>query len=319
MRSGQYSHRLWVSSAGAASGYGIVASVRDVWGRSVWIVCADTNPAELVAASVHADDFVRVPPIAEPAYESVLLAELSRRHVDTYVPLRDEEVVLASELHAEGRLERCVTLAPLTHTSRTCLDKLESGRWLESEGFPALHTTLGPETAWSGSKLLAKPRLGIGSVGVRLITSKADLARLDPTYVVQEYCDSGEITSDCFRSQDGEMAFVSCRERLEVKAGVCTKARFFRDAFLEETAAQIGSGLDLRGVFCIQWMRAGDGAWRITDLNARIGAGTRMGAVLGMDFAAAALEDLWGGDAGRHLRRPDGEPHVVRSYVEWAT
>ena len=66
-------------------------------------------------------------------------------------------------------------------------------------------------------------------------------------------------------------------------------------------------------------MRDMGGNWRITDVNPRVGAATRMCATVGMDFAAANLADYWGEDAESLLRPVSGEYYVVRQYEEYVT
>jgi predicted ATP-grasp superfamily ATP-dependent carboligase len=126
-----------------------------------------------------------------------------------------------------------------------------------------------------------------------------------------------EITIDAFRAADGAFFRCACRERVEVKAGVCTKARVHDDPELLALARAIADRLPLRGTFCVQVMRDAAGAWRVTDINARPGAGTRLSAAVGLDFLCATLVDAWGGDA-RPLLPPLGrERWVVRAYVEY--
>jgi hypothetical protein len=85
-------------------------------------------------------------------------------------------------------------------------------------------------------------------------------------------------------------------------------------------ARALGDGLDLGGAFCFQVMRARDGGgWRITDVNPRHGAASRMSAAVGVDVIAAGIADAWGEDPGRFLPPLDRERYVVRQYDEYAS
>src|SRR5207248_606409 len=123
---------------------------------------------------------------------------------------------------------------------------------------------------------LLKPRSGRGSVGVLRIDTKErfESARNSlGAYVAQEPCVSPEVTIDAFRGRDGKSFRAVARERLEVKAGVCTKARLFEDDELASIAERIGDGLDLTGTYCVQVMRSAEsGRWLVTDVNPRPGA-----------------------------------------------
>jgi predicted ATP-grasp superfamily ATP-dependent carboligase len=126
-----------------------------------------------------------------------------------------------------------------------------------------------------------------------------------------------EITLDTFRGRDGRSRTV-CRERLEVKAGVCTKARLFEDEVLADLGRRVAEGLDIRGSFCMQMMQnPQSNGWEITDVNCRPGAGTRLSAAAGVDVLSAWFADRWGEDPARFLRPLSRECFVVRSYQEW--
>ena len=83
------------------------------------------------------------------------------------------------------------------------------------------------------------------------------------------------------RGRAGGPVQAVCRERLEVKAGVCTKARVFTDPQIGDLAERLGAGLGLEGAFCFQVMRDAARGWVVTDVNARHGAGSRMSAAVG--------------------------------------
>jgi carbamoylphosphate synthase large subunit len=312
---------VWVGAAGTGTAFGLIRSVRKRWGDKVRIVAADTNPAHLVAATTLADAFVKVPPIADPAFIKVLAAEFARSGPVTYVAILDAEILLAAELAAEGRLPRAVALiAPPVASARICLDKLAAARWLQASGLPSPSTALPGEVDWRGEPLFAKPRRGLGSVGVRLLSTASELRSLGASedMVVQALCSGPEVTLDVFRSRDGSLNRAICRERLEVKAGVCTKARVFEDATLSALATRVAAGLGLVGTFCMQVMRHRE-EWSITDINPRPGAGTSMTVAAGIDVHCAMLADSWGLDARELLPPLSRELFVVRQYVELLT
>lgn len=315
-------HSVWIGAAGTTTSFGLLRSLRDRWGDRVRAVTGDTNPRELVPAAVLANAHERVPPVCDPAFAHALVEGLRRHEVDTYIPILDREIVEAARLRAEDRLPRgVVAVAPDLAAARTCLNKLETSRWLSAAGLPTPRTWPLTEARWSGTELIAKPRDGVGSVGVRTICTGAELRAVRATnagdpLVVQEACDRPEVTVDAVRWDDGSTRAV-CRERLTVKAGVCTKARVFEEPALEALAADVGAGLDLIGSFCFQVMRSpGRDDWTITDVNPRPGAGTRLTVVAGVDVHMAGLQAARGSPR-EELPRLPGERLVVREYVEY--
>jgi carbamoylphosphate synthase large subunit len=319
MSSDEAKHSLWVSSAGTGTAYGLCKSAREYFGSRIRIVAADTNPRHLVAASAIADAFEQVPPVSSPDFGDVLLAGFSRHGIDTYQPVLDEEIVLAAQMVASGQMPAAVVvLAPTASGAAACFDKLETGRRLSAAGLVCPVTTLAAEAQWTQNGVLAKPRFGLGSVGVRILRSEFELnaLRAETNLIAQEICSGPEITVDTFRSRNGDMFRAICRERIETKAGVCTKARVFEDAELESIARRICVVLDLWGTICFQVMRNERGSWAVTDVNPRPGAGTRMSAAVGVDLLVASLLDVWRGDPSVVIPKLNGERFVVRTYVE---
>lgn len=319
MSSQRPEHTLWVGAAGTGTAYGLCRSARDHFGARVRIIAADINPSHLVAASAIADSFEQVPPASDLAFPGILAAGLKQHAADTYAPILDSEIVMGAEMSADGRIPSSVmVLAPSADVAAACLDKLEIGRRLAAAGLPSPRTEAVKSARWEPDGLLVKPRSGVGSVGVRTVKSEAefDAVRADANLIAQEICFGPEVTIDTFRARNQEVFRAVCRERIEVKAGVCTKARVFEDAELESIAHRLCLALGLWGVICFQVMRRKDGSWAITDVNPRPGAGTRMSAAAGVDPMLASLLDVWGLDPAVAVPRLAHERFVVRAYSE---
>jgi carbamoylphosphate synthase large subunit len=187
---------------------------------------------------------------------------------------------------------------------------------MEAEGIPVPPTVAAADARWWPEGVVVKPRTGQGSVGVRVVESEAELAgvrALGESAIAQRRCSPPEVTVDAFASATTFRAV--CRERIEVKAGVCTKARLFEDAELLEIVSGVAHALGLSGVLCVQAMRGPDG-WEVTDINPRPGGATPMSAAAGVDVTAAAFADLWGLPVEPYLGELRGEPFVVRHYEE---
>lgn len=316
-------HTIWLGAAGTGTAFALLKSARQRWGRSVRGIAADINPAHLVAASALAQAFEQVPPVADKRFAVHLAEALARHQVDTYVPILDEEILLAATLRDSKALPASITtLAPSEDAARICLDKLAACAWLSASDIPTPATVPASQASWRPHRTLVKPQYGRGSVGVRILRQESELAEAaasSESLVVQELCRNPEVTIDAFRSRDGSLFRAVCRDRLEVKAGVCTKARVFEDETLAGVARRIADGLDLVGTFCVQLMRNWtDDKWLVTDINPRPGAGTAMSVALGVDFLSATLADAWQLDARPMLPRLTREHFVVRQYAEYA-
>ncbi len=313
--------RVLLGTAGTGTTWGIAVSLRERWDDELRIVATDLLPGHLVATSALAERFEQVPPVSDPRFEEALLSLLAEESIDTYVPTFDAEIVLAARLREAGALDGIRVLAPPLWAAETCWDKRAAGDWLASAGLPAPEVIPFALSDWREAGVIVKPRRGVGSVGVARVTDREQwsgwCARADlDDWIAQEIVAGPEVTLDCFRSSRTSRSRVVCRERVEVKAGVCTKARIFDDGELGAVGTAIGAGLELSGVYCVQLMRSPDRGWLVTDINPRPGAGCRLSAAIGVLFHAAWFADAWGADTAHLLPALDGERWVVRQYSE---
>lgn len=311
-----------IGAAGTASAFGVARTLRDHWPDEVKVIAVDINPRRLVATAAISHEYVQSPPVADPGYRDWLTRALGEAAADLYVPLLDEDIALAAELAEAGHLpNRTRVSAPSAASARICLDKLETFNWLRAHGIGACDTWAPPQAVWSGEDLVAKPREGVGSSGFRLLTSEEELEQVrdDDRLVVQPRCGPPEITIDAHLSQTGETFRAVCRERLETKAGVSTKARVFESEELAAMAEGVARGLGLGGASCIQVMRDGSDEWCVTDLNARPGGGSRMSTAAGVDILGASYAEILDRpfDIVDALEPLSGDTFVVRQYNEY--
>ena len=312
-------HTVLIGSAGTGTGFAVACSIRRHWSHAVRIVAMDTNPRHLVTASLLAEAFESVPSSADPAFPGVLCELIERHSIDTYMPLIDEEIALASKLRVRGDLPTSLALlAPSAEHAGICLDKWHAATWMTRNDVPTPLTELA-SNPFHDEKYILKPRRGFGSKGVRIISlhELTQIPRDDlDNYVVQKICSYPEVTADCFFDPQRGFFRIACRERIETKSGVCTKARVFYDEVLAAIGERLAKGLMLHGSFCFQAMRSNE-QWLVTDINARPGAGTALCAAIGLDFCAAALAFAWGIDARSCLPNIEGETFITRQYAEF--
>lgn len=308
-----------LGAGGTGTSFAIASRLRAHWGADIRLVVTDSNPAHLVTTSVLADACVQVPYASDPGFQALLEGIIEREGVQTYIPILNDEIVLAARLQADPRYAHVDFWSSPLHAQ--CTDKTFADAWLNGIGVRTPATIAAAEIERGDGPWFAKPRRGFGSRGAGVV-SGADLRALDAAardaLIVQELCAAPEVTVDSFHDAASGATHAYCRERIETKAGVCTKARIFHDAELEAFAARIGSALGQRGTLCFQAMRGRDG-WAVTDLNLRSGAGTAMSCAAGFDVLAAAYACRAGEDYARFLAplEPGRSIHVTRQYAEF--
>jgi carbamoyl-phosphate synthase large subunit len=196
---------------------------------------------------------------------------------------------------------------------RLARDKLRTAHFLASHGLPAPRTELPQEVlsephAWPWP-LMAKPRAGSSSVGIRVVSTPDQLAELvaAPEYLVQELLRGEEYTVNLFFDRAGRLRCVIPHLRYEVRAGEVAKGITRRHAQLEATAWALGEALTgARGALCFQAIVDAAGRPVVFELNARFGGGYPLAHRAGARFAQWLLEETSGLPLTAHNHWHDG-------------
>ncbi len=301
---------LLVTAAGTGTGYAY-ALAQSRWFADATLFTADTNPAELVSASLFSRRHLVLPSSDEAEYFPLLGAALMANGVDVYIPLIDAEVRAAAARREQ--LSARVACNGLDFCN-AALAKSRYGEWLEVDGVRTPRR-LQAQNLQAEGRVVAKRDGGFGGRATRLLEAGDMPSRQDWTgWDFYEYIDGEEFTVDCYPLPGATVT--SVRQRLEVKSGVCSKARIVRDSMLERLADFLVERFALSEPFCFQTRRA-QGVHYLIDINPRLGAGSAMSALNGTDFFAAHLAALVGHDPLDYLRPRFRECIVTRQYTEY--
>jgi hypothetical protein len=317
--------KILLSAAGTASAFHLAELIREKFPHVFELYLCDTNPKHLVASAGFADHFFQVPPAAAPDFRAVILGLLAREHIEIYVPLVDLDTYTFPcddrELSALGVRSTSVPMS----SAAILREKNGMSQYLRSKGFAVPQAFSAEEVLRGapGEKFFAKPAEGFGSRGAAVMSvsqiKELMAGQKGPGWVFQEVCPGPELTIEVFNHQSTVRAL--CRERLEVKSGVCTKARVWRDAGFTALSERLCKALILPVAFCYQVMKNAMGEWAITDLNPRIGAGTSLATVCNWSLASAALA-VWAGlevSPLSFLEEFTDERFAVRAYRDFRT
>lgn len=313
--------RVIVGSAGSSTGYGIVKSLRAAFGENIFIVAADTNAPHLVAASMISDVFVSVSKASDDSFKGQLRKIVNEHNIKIIFPVHNTEVSVVAEMRQE--LKGVYVVASSRDVIDISNDKILGFEVLGKKGLPVPATCKAEEVSNVPEQgLFLKPRFGVGSVGVTLCRSMHDIRDLldksTDDYIAQTVCYPPEITVDFFSDGNGYVYSV-CRERLEVKAGVCVKARIFQSPEVERLISEFVALTGYTGVACVQLMKDHSGNYVFTDINPRTGGGTAMSLPVGVNFPAAELARVVGMPYQEYLPAIKKEHYVVRQYEEFLT
>jgi carbamoyl-phosphate synthase large subunit len=315
-----------LTSAGSLLGRGILSTLEGRRQR-LHLVGADLNP-DSVGAQV-CDEAIPLPPVDAPDFAESVLKAVDTYGIDLVIPGRDPDLLALAgvDVPMAGPSESLVAVTR---------DKWATAQWCASQGIPFAPTVATPVSSvpWT-PPLIAKPRDGSGSLGVRVLLTPTQVARAcaTPGLIIQPFLDPpGELVPDL---RDGVPLFweVACRAEYGVQALIgpnsemgpwfcfISEHRLGRNEWLAPCdepslgsfAAEVVPQLAVagfRGPVNVQVRRSGS-QWQVIEINPRFSGGTSGRYLLGFDEVGWVL-NRWLGEG----TVPPG-PAVVADEVVW--
>jgi carbamoyl-phosphate synthase large subunit len=261
------------------------------------VLAADASP--LSAAYTEADTHFLVPRCTDPAFVPTMVDACRTYQVRLVIPTIDTELPVLADARALFAAIGTTVAVSGPETVAIGRDKARTNRWLRDSGLP--HVTQWEIAAAPTDRgrypLIAKPRCGSSSEGVRIVASPDELAPFrDHDYIVEELAPGREHTIDIFIDGAGTLVTAVPRRRLEIRGGEVSKGLTVDDPRLRELAAQVAASLpDAYGVLNFQcFVDDASGAMAIIELNARFGGGFPLSDAAGAHVPRWMIEELAG-------------------------
>jgi carbamoyl-phosphate synthase large subunit len=243
-----------------------------------------------------------VPRCASPSFVASVLELCKRERIDLVIPTIDPELpvyaAIAARL-AEAGTTVCISSA---ETVGIGADKAATNAWLIRNGFPAVRQSspedvLRSRESWQ-LPLVAKPRSGSASIGVRLVHGWDELeilAAAEPDLIVEEKAAGREFTINAYVSRDGRCISAVPHWRIEVRAGEVAKGVTIKDPALVSLGRKIAEALPgAWGPLNIQCFKDAPGDIRVFEINTRFGGGYPLAHRAGATFTSWLLNELEG-------------------------
>jgi len=311
-------HKVLITATGTGTAFALATRLRANWGSSIKIIAADSNPEHLVTTSLLADRFIQIPLATSDKFDDVVYGILENENIDTYVPIINEEINKSGK-YFQRFPKMDIWSSPLS--ARLAIDKAFAKTWLQSIPLPVPRKISFDDVELERSYFV-KPINGFGSKGAQQLSGNEIINQIPAQdiqqFLIEDLCEKPEITVDSFYDIRKGFGKAVARERIEIKSGVCTKARIFEDLVISSYAEKIAVSLAQRGTICFQIMRS-HGEWVVTDINLRPGAGTTMTVAAGVDVLAAAFACRWNEPYSKFLEKkiPQNGVFVTRQYSEF--
>ncbi len=339
---------LLITSVGSLVGQNILDSLE---GRRAGLAVVGLNS---VAASpnIYRCDRAYLAPAAcqSAAYRTRLMQVLRAEQPRLVLPGRDDDVLLLAALREQApEWAHAIPCGPPA-MARLLGDKLLSGSFAAAHGLPFADTASGDLAAIRalamrhGFPLIAKPRAGNGSRGVRIVYDEAELAaasRIDG-YLFQEYLSPGDevmqlgrergagvplfhapgyaqYACQCLITPAGRVVSMICTEVVLV-AGRAERSVVVDDADVGATAGAYAEALarsGWRGSLNLQGRRDRAGRFKVYELNGRLTGGTAARLCHGVDEVGLLCEHYAGVTLPPSPRLGDAGQVVMKSLVEF--
>lgn len=318
-----------LTSAGSLLGRGILSTLT---GRrhNLHLVGGDLNPHNPGTRSC--DVAVSLPPTTSPAFTDAVARIVAEHRIDLVLPGRDPDALLL----AHTDLPLAGSSPALVATSR---DKWLTYQWCQGVGIPFVatvctdHADCQQALAWP-LPLIAKPRAGSGSIGVRVLLTREQLqgTLAQPGMVIQPFLDPPAQLSPDLTLGTPLFWEVECNAEYGVqaligpegdigpwfcfvashKSGRNDRLRACHDPSLNAFASDVVPKLAAhgwRGPINLQARRSAQG-WQLIEINPRFSGGTSGRYLLGFDEVGWVLNRWLGADT-----LPAGPANVAQEVV----
>lgn len=296
---------ILVSCAGGPAAVGVIKSVREFDKKNEHKIIA--IDCDNLSVGFHlADRSYVVPFSVEDNYWKEVLKIIREEKVDLIVPTGDADIVHFSRNQAI--LDKLHVLNFMSNHKDIidCQDKLTFYHRSSSEFNNLKHLFPITSDDWQDVEfpILCKPRRGSGSRGIELWNDRNDVRSFSSTenlhfssdYIYQEYLPGTEYTIDVLCDLSGEVLSVVPRERLQIKAGISSKGRIFRNELIEDSCARLCKILNMKGPVCIQMKESLDGTPKFVEINPRFGGGTYFATLANVNFMKIIIDIAMGND-----------------------
>lgn len=220
-----------------------------------------------VSSLVYERAVLKLPEMWEPTFLDRLNELILEHQVDVVFPTHDSAALFLAE-NARSIAAKIPNADPWTNL--TCRHKRRTYEVFRDDAFcPNVYDHPDKKVTFPA---FAKPDLGQGSVGVRILRDNNELesVRRDPDMVVTEYLPGAEYTVECFTDRHGQLIFVGSRERVEVRMGISFRSReAVVTPEVRAIADRINEKLRFRGMWWFQAKTASCGGLKLLEVSTR--------------------------------------------------
>jgi carbamoyl-phosphate synthase large subunit len=267
---------------------------------SITVLGTDATP-DLSPASHLVDRCFQVPRCSDPKFVPATMEICGMYNVNLIIPTIDPELPIYAAHAKEFETAGTKVLISSPSAIDIAFDKRRTNDWFAANGFPTVMQQSVTEVLDNLSQwrfpVLAKPRRGSASIGVRIVNDAETLRSLREVegLLVESIARGVEHTTNLFVDRSGRCLCAVPHQRLETRGGEVSKGVTVKNQKLMELAKNVAEALPgARGPLNLQGFVDENEKVQFTEINARFGGGFPLAAEAGANFCLWILEDMCG-------------------------
>lgn len=247
------------------------------------LYAADCSP--WAVAFEFADGSVLLPPIEDPGFLKIFIAECQQRNIRIVLPTRDADALFFSQHASKLQSAGIWPLVSSHKTVATCCDKIRFDDHCRGAHLPVLPriTTLDQ----CEYPCFVRRRRGAGGRGARPVLCAEEMAAILQNaalcdLLIQPLCNHAEYSIDALAAPDGRLVQWVVRERIQLKAGESVISRTTSIPALNALVQQLAASIPFFGPITVQAFYSEEKGPFLIEANPRFGGASALGIEAGL-------------------------------------
>tara|TARA_R110001592_G_scaffold7337_2_gene41195 strand:- start:4814 stop:5686 length:873 start_codon:yes stop_codon:yes gene_type:complete len=256
---------ILITESGGPAAVGLIKSIKQL-PYKVTIVAVDMD--ELAVGNYLSDYHYQVPKASDSNYIDNILNIINKHNIKLIIPTGENDLQSLSKNIELFKNIGCKLFISNLDTIKICQNKFKFWEHLNKKFKMPLPL----------NGVFLKPDVGVGGRG----TKKIEASKGSHLW---EFLPGKEYTVDVFCDMNSNIINHVIRERIAIKSGISVKGKIISNLDISFSVKKLVKHLDLKGPLCIQYKENELGEPFLIECNPRLGGGTYMCTLAGINYA----------------------------------
>ena len=265
---------ILITESGGPAAVGLIKSIKQLPYKFNII---STDMDKLAVGNYLSDYHYKVPKASDSSYIDNILNIINKHNINILIPTGENDLQIISKNKKLFEDLGCKLFISDFDVIKICQDKFKFWKHL-NEKFIMPNPLNG---------VFLKPDVGVGGRGTKKIEA-------DNGTHLWEFLPGKEYTVDVFCDMNSNIINHVIRERIAIKAGISVKGKIIRNSNISSVIKKLVKYLGLKGPLCVQFKENESGEPKLIECNPRLGGGTYMCTLAGINYAEIYFNILKG-------------------------